>query len=137
MGSRRRFSLDEANALLPRLERDLHLLRQLYRSAKDRYVELKQLKAVGRRPDGRLIMAYDFLQARREFDRLVREIDRSVDRIQRLGVRVRHIELGLIDFPARIDGRDVFLCWRAGEPAVAYVHEAGEGFQQRRPLPEG
>src|SRR5690606_25989485 len=57
MGSARLPRLDWANTLLPRVERDVQLLRQVYRSAEDRYVELKQLNAVGRRPGGRLIMA--------------------------------------------------------------------------------
>lgn len=131
---RRLFSVDEANALLPRLEADLHRLQRLYRQAKDKYVELKQLKAVGTRPDGRLIMARDFAQARLEFDHRVREINQALDGIHRLGVRVKHIGLGLVDFPARVDGRNVLLCWRLGEPQVAFWHGVGEGYRGRKPL---
>ncbi|HEX6988555.1 MAG TPA: DUF2203 domain-containing protein [Bacillota bacterium] len=134
---KRLFTVDEANALLPRLERDLTQLQALYRTAKEKYVELKQLKAVGTRPDGRLIMAHDFAQARRDFDRLVRQINRAIDRIHRLGVQVKHIELGLVDFPARVAGREVLLCWRMGEPAVTHYHGADEGYRGRKPLPEG
>lgn len=131
----RLFTADEANALLPYLEHELHQLQRLYREAKGKYVELKQLKAVGTRPDGQLIMAYDFRLTRREFERLVERINAAVERINALGCQLKHIELGLVDFPALLHGRPVLLCWRLGEPMVAHYHEAHEGYRGRRPLP--
>lgn len=131
----RLFTVDEANALLPELERRLHMLQRLYCEAKAGYVELKQLKAVGKKPDGTLIMDYDFRVARRRFERLVRRINRDVKGISGLGCQVKHVELGLIDFPARIGGERVLLCWRLGEPAVAYYHGEQDGYAGRRPVP--
>ncbi len=45
-------------------------------------------------------------------------------------------ELGLVDFPAEINGRIVFLCWRSDEPAIQYYHELDAGYAGRQPLPE-
>jgi hypothetical protein len=51
-----------------------------------------------------------------------------------LGLVVQSHELGLVDFPATIDGRPAFLCWRLGETAVRFWHERGAGLIGRRPL---
>jgi hypothetical protein len=47
---------------------------------------------------------------------------------------LRDVATGLVDFPARIDGEDAWLCWRLGEPEVAYWHPRTSGFSDRRPL---
>jgi hypothetical protein len=55
-------------------------------------------------------------------------------RIQSLGCVVKDIDLGLIDLPATREGQPIYLCWKAGEPAVAYWHGIDEGFASRKPL---
>ena len=50
------------------------------------------------------------------------------------GVVVRDIDRGLIDFPAVIDGSEVYLCWQSGEETVGFWHELDSGFRERRPL---
>ena len=44
-------------------------------------------------------------------------------------------DMGLIDFPARIDGQPVFLCWRSDEAEIAWFHSVNEGFAGRQPIP--
>ena len=51
------------------------------------------------------------------------------------GVQVKDLDEGLLDFPAQKDGEDVLLCWKVGEPEVAYWHSLEEGFAGRKPLP--
>ena len=65
------------------------------------------------------------------------EIHRLIHRIEALGCIVKDIDLGLIDFPATRDGEPVYLCWKAGEPAVGYWHGTDEGFASRKPLDAG
>jgi hypothetical protein len=55
--------------------------------------------------------------------------------IQRLGAEVKDLDAGLVDFPARRGEEDVLLCWRLGEPEVAFWHGLEDGFAGRRPLP--
>ena len=54
--------------------------------------------------------------------------------LERLDVVVRDLERGLVDFPAVIDGREVYLCWLLDEPAVGHWHAVEAGFAGRRPL---
>jgi len=62
-------------------------------------------------------------------------VARCVARINEVGVFVKDLDQGLIDFPALREGEDVLLCWRVGEDDVAYWHGPEEGFSGRKPLP--
>src|SRR5215211_3408686 len=67
---------------------------------------------------------------------VIDQMQAGVARIDELGVTLREIETGLIDFPALVNGRQVWLCWRLGDDDVASWHELSEGFSGRRPLAE-
>jgi len=134
-GRRRLFTPEEATALLPEIRQRLLRLRRLYQQARDCYREMEQIKAVGYKPDGSLIMAYDYELARRALRESVEQANRLLAEIHSLGCLVKDVELGLVDFPARINGEPVLLCWRLGEPRVAYYHGEHEGFRGRKPIP--
>jgi len=55
------------------------------------------------------------------------------DHLSAMGIELRDMELGLVDFPALRDGRRVWLCWRLADPSVAYWHGTDEGYANRRP----
>jgi hypothetical protein len=61
-------------------------------------------------------------------------IARCVNAIHELGAVVKDPDEGLVDFPSRVDGRDVYLCWKVGEDAIEYWHGIDEGFAGRKPL---
>ena len=65
-----------------------------------------------------------------EFEKL----DALVHQIQDLGVLIKDINLGLLDFPALKDGREVYLCWQYGEGEIAFWHEVEVGFAGRQPI---
>ena len=67
-------------------------------------------------------------------DSLVEGMSRKVDELEDLGILVKDLDYGLIDFPAERYGENVFLCWRYGEPEVSYWHEIGEGYESRKAL---
>ena len=67
---------------------------------------------------------------------LVDQMAAAVARIDALGITLRDIERGLIDFPALVTGRQVWLCWQLGETDVAFWHDLETGFGSRRPLIE-
>ena len=67
---------------------------------------------------------------------LIDQMAAGVARIDALGLTLRDIENGLVDFPALVSGRQVWLCWQRGETAVGYWHGLETGFAGRRPLAE-
>jgi len=70
-----------------------------------------------------------------QFERESQAVARAADALQRLGVLVKDLDRGLVDFPALRHGEEVLLCWQVGEPAIAYWHGVDEGFAGRKPLP--
>jgi hypothetical protein len=67
---------------------------------------------------------------------VIDQMQAGVARIDELGITLREIETGLVDFPALVTGRQVWLCWRLGEGDIDWWHELDEGFGGRRPLAE-
>jgi len=67
---------------------------------------------------------------------IIDQMAAAVARVDALGITLRDIEQGLIDFPALTGGRPVWLCWQLGETDIAFWHELETGFGSRRPLIE-
>jgi hypothetical protein len=67
---------------------------------------------------------------------VVDQMAAAVAHIDAMGITLRDIERGLIDFPALVGGRQVWLCWELGESGISHWHELDDGFGGRRPLIE-
>lgn len=121
--SERRFTREEADALLPTIQPLLEQLRDAQRTMDERHAAVMgSVPGNGGGPAG-----IEFLDAARAAARCAGELDT-------LGIVVRDPSSGLIDFPSQRDGRPVFLCWRLGEDAVAWWHAEDSGFSGRQPL---
>ena len=70
-----------------------------------------------------------------EFRREDEAVVRCIEELQRLGVLVKDLDRGLVDFPALRGDDEVLLCWQVGEDEIAYWHGVDEGFAGRKPLP--
>lgn len=129
---RRFFTVDEANALLPEIEPLVRRLQRLGQELSEVRSRLSawQWKA---RANGHIGLA-DLEADTRLARQLTEEVQALVERIQAFGCEVKDLEMGLVDFPALRKGRPVYLCWRLGEPRVAYWHELETGFAGRRPI---
>jgi hypothetical protein len=57
-----------------------------------------------------------------------------VERLEELGVVLKDLDLGLLDFPSERDGEEVLLCWRVGEDSVVFWHGLADGFAGRKPI---
>ncbi len=136
---RRNFTVGEANALLPHLREILARIQELRGQVGEHSDQIKILDVIWGReiqdpvnPDHS-----DFEGHRRAIAGAVREIERLIrEEILALGVRFPPggLEYGLLDFPTRLDGRWVYLCWRLGEMELCAWHEVADGFDGRKPL---
>ena len=70
--------------------------------------------------------------------RLMDQLEELFVELDTLGCSYKdwNFQVGLVDFPARIDGKDVFLCWKSDEDSLLYYHELEAGFNGRQPIPE-
>jgi hypothetical protein len=129
------FSPERANALIPKLEPLVEELLSRRRELAIKLLEsdpaLHHHAAPAPRP--RLAGVRSPLPAPR-FAELKHEIARLIYRIESFGCVVKDIDLGLIDFPATLNNEPVYLCWKLGEPRVAYWHGAEESFGYRKEL---
>jgi len=132
MGNRY-YTPDEVNLLIPELEQIIAYLRRLDAEIQEKDWRLRQRKVEARRRDDK-VDTYTFLQEEAELDFLRILSQGQCDRIRELGGELKGGYL--VDFPARIGGQEVLLCWRPGEPVVGWYHGVHEGMMNRKPLPE-
>lgn len=127
------FTREEAEELLPRVEPLLRELRTLARSLTDVLEEYTALHEKMRGNGHSHIQQYQALRER--IGELRADIEARLQAITDLGVLVKDIESGLIDFPSRREGHEVYLCWRLGEgERIGWWHEVEAGFAGRQPL---
>src|SRR3954466_8362107 len=126
------YGIDEANERLDTLR---PMLEQL-RADRDRVAEVQTELTRGRETNGSAEHAEQLAEMEDELREIVRRMQTTVGHIDSLGVTLRDISTGLIDFPALASGRPIWLCWRLGEDDIAWWHEANTGFDSRQPLAE-
>jgi hypothetical protein len=130
----RYFTAAEANEALlivrPLAEKLVAHRRKLREAQEQRAELMRRIASNGGALDARHVATLD-AQVKREGQALAR----SVARIQELGVLVKDLDRGLIDFPALRGDEEVLLCWQVGEDEVSYWHGLDDGFAGRRPLP--
>ena len=127
----RYYSIDEANTGLPEVERILVALRD----QRAELIELRDL-AVATTPEedseSAEVAAEELRLLRLRMQGLIDQMQAGVARLIDLDITLRDIASGLIDFPALLSGRPIWLCWRLGEPTVSFWHRQDEGFSSRR-----
>ena len=126
------FTLNEANALLPRLS-DL-LLQMKESKAKHDQLREKATEYVHRMSSNGHVIEMELNETRQELAKAAAELNSLIERGRELGCEVKDIDQGLVDFRTERDGREVYLCWKLGEPEVRWWHELDTGFAGRRPL---
>jgi hypothetical protein len=128
------FSLTEAESLRTQLEPLLIEAIEARRKIEDVDERLEELAERIQRSGGMLVPYENASKWRRERNHFASAIRSAVERIHATGCVVKDIEVGLLDFPSRINGQDVFLCWRLGEDRIRFYHSMDEGFSGRKPI---
>lgn len=130
----RYFTLAEAERTLPRVERALRdaLFQKAEYEAAERELNrsLEKIRMAG----GSRVNPGPLLAIRARRDQNVRALKETFSSIEEMGVQVKDLEIGLIDFITRYRGRDVCLCWKLGESGITQWHGMEEGFRGRKPI---
>jgi hypothetical protein len=127
------YTIDEANATLPLLRRILSDITELAHDLRERNERLSRVQVPTPAAMGEA--------HREELQEMHAELERAQERMREfeqelkdLNVELKDYFTGLIDFPCWMDGRAVYLCWRLGEPEIAFWHELDSGFAGRKKL---
>jgi len=133
--TRRFFTPEEANQTLPLVKVIVSDIVSLYREIRDRRDRLAAI--TGNNPQQQ---SRDDVYSE-EIDAMESSIYQDIERLQefiaeltRLGIDLKDPQIGLIDFPGLLDGREICLCWKQGEDSVAFWHEVEAGYDGRQPL---
>jgi hypothetical protein len=129
----RTFTPEEANALLPTVRPLVEAMVEAKRVLDEAQAAADDVSARisgngGGLPPAQLAEVHD------EVARRAAELASVLEEIQELGVLVKDLDTGLVDFPSVRDGRDVLLCWHLGEDEVAFWHGYEDGFAGRQPI---
>jgi len=131
----RYYSIDEANAAVPEVERILIALRD----QREELINLRDRVVAASPPDDETPTAAAgerIRLLRLGMQGLIDQMQAGVARLVEMDITLRDISTGLIDFPALVTGRPIWLCFRLGESTVEHWHPHDEGFDSRRPLGE-
>ncbi len=126
--SKKYFTIDEAEALLPKIEKILRKVTSLNRA-------LDILSTIE-------IEVYDddyenlakVTKINKQFHKLSYQFFSGIERLEEMGCIVKDYEAGIIDFYSRFGGREIFLCWKLGEKSINFWHEADAGYMGRKPI---
>lgn len=131
---RRLFTIDEANQRIPLVRAIVQDIVDMYRDLSERRERLENVKRIrGQSQTGRMYSE--------ELDQIEADVERDeeklmgfVQELSDLGVELKDPRTGLIDFPAQLDDRVVYLCWKLGENDIEHWHELDAGFAGRQPV---
>jgi hypothetical protein len=126
------FTVEEAEALIPKLEPIVSSIMEHKRSAFKLSEELSSLQKKAKSSGG--VEASALINKQTEIEFLIEIITEGLTEIEKLGAHPKDLDIGLVDFPATIDGETVLLCWRYGEKSIDYYHGYDEGFAGRKSL---
>jgi hypothetical protein len=128
------FSLRDAERLRTEIEPILIDAIEARRKLNEIDEELGKLAERAQQSGGLLVAHDKAARQRLEHNRLAEAIQSALEKIHATGCVVKDLEVGLLDFPARINGEAVYLCWRLGEDRIRFYHAQDEGFAGRKPI---
>jgi hypothetical protein len=119
---RRRFTLAQANRALPLVQR---VVRDIVHT-RDQATQLQTCLESGNAKEQKRIQE--------DLDVAIDKLHTYLDELTEIGCELKDFQAGLVDFIGRHQGRDVYLCWKLGEPTIGYFHELNAGFAGRIPV---
>jgi hypothetical protein len=121
------FTPQEASKLLPDIRPKVRELIERKKVVAKLHNEIEKYNLLGFKTD-------EVAERAAQLDALVEDMTRKIAELEDLGVEIKDLDYGLVDFPAERYGESVMLCWRYGEPDVSFWHKPDEGYNRRKSL---
>lgn len=122
------FTIDKAEILIPKIEKILKMAIRL-----DKALDLLSSIEIEVYDD-------DYNNLRRvtklnkQFHKLSYEFYANIEKLENMGCVIKDLDIGIIDFYSRFEGREIFLCWKLGEKQLKFWHEVDSGYTGRKPI---
>jgi hypothetical protein len=134
--SDRTFTLDEAQSLLPVLESLLRTAMKAKEVMEEVDAELQALHHRVFLNGGMFLNVVPLARRKSERAKAEQHAKDALAEIDSIGVQVKDLSIGLLDFPCEVEGQTILLCWKLGEKAITHWHAVQEGFAGRKPIDE-
>jgi hypothetical protein len=133
------FTIDEANNALPLVRAIVGDIVAKYSEVSERKSRLDQIRDPRSNRDrgSQDLYGEELAQVEEELEKEISQLQEFIDELEKLGIELKDISRGLIDFPSLMDGREVYLCWLLGEDEIGHWHEIDAGFAGRQSLLAG
>jgi hypothetical protein len=132
----RTFTLREAQSMLPILESLLRKSidsKELIEEIDQEFNELSERIFLN---GGTLVDVQACTARKAQREKAIQTAKDTLSEINAIGVQVKDLDIGLLDFPCKVNGEIVLLCWKMGEPTITHWHGTEEGYAGRRPIDE-
>ena len=130
----RTFTLDEAQSLLPVLESLLRTAINAKKVVDEADAEQQALQHRVFLSGGMFLDIVPLARRKAERAKAEQRAKDALAEIDSIGVQVKDLNIGLLDFPCAIEGQLILLCWKLGEKAITHWHGFQEGFAGRKPI---
>lgn len=130
----RTFTLEEAQSLLPVLESLLKTAIEGKKSAEAIDAEFQEIAHRVFLNGGTFLKIVPLAHRKAEREKAVQAVKDAITEISAIGVQVKDLDMGLLDFPCVVEGQTILLCWKLGEKAITYWHGLEEGYAGRKPI---
>lgn len=130
----RTFTLEEAQSLLPVLESLLRTAIKAKQIVEEADAELQALHHRIFLNGGMFLDIVPLARRRAERAKAEQQAKDALAEIDSIGVQVKDLSIGLLDFPCEVEGQTILLCWKLGEQAITHWHGLQEGFAGRKPI---
>jgi hypothetical protein len=132
--SDRTFTLDEAQSLVPVLESLLRTAMQAKSLMDEVDAEMQELHHRLFLSGGMFLDMLPLARRKAEKTRAEQRAKDAIAEIDSIGVQVKDLSIGLLDFPCEVEGQKILLCWKLGEKSITHWHGVAEGFAGRKPI---
>jgi hypothetical protein len=132
--SDRTFTLDEAKMLLPVLESLLRAAISGKKLIEEVDAEMQEVAHQVFLRGGMHLNIVHLARRKAEREKAIQRVKDALAEIDAIGVQVKDLDIGLLDFPCEVEGQTVLLCWKLGEPDITHWHGVSEGFAGRKPI---
>ncbi len=122
------FTLNQAQELLPKIKPDLKRLMKLHRAVS--VIDSIEIEFEDYHYENNLIG----ININKKYHRLSYEFYKALEQLEKSGCVIKDLDIGLVDFFSRHNGREIVLCWRIGEEDIQYWHELDDGYANRQPI---
>ncbi|MDR3745509.1 MAG: DUF2203 domain-containing protein [Acidobacteriaceae bacterium] len=128
------FTLSEAQMMLPLVESLLRRAQAAGERASEMEREMQELNQRIFMAGGMNVDVAKAARRRANRDKSLQEARDTLAEMEEIGVQVKDLKKGLLDFPSLMDGQEILLCWKLGESEIGYWHTVEEGYAGRKPL---